>query len=236
MPVASVTPARIAGPVAVTLAPTNGAPLESVTLTVIVSVAADELVDGRGPRRGGLRRRRRGRWLRLGRPRRFDRGRRLGGHLGRAHRTPDEAGRHGHEARHEESRGRTNHARNLHRSSCAAGAGRRARAGRSRVDRFATSSRLADRTGEQVVEVRAAGEAGITQVTVDAAVDDADDRRHLADVAARPVSACGRGASPRDSAAAIPGSASSSVARAAHRRRGRAYSSGSDTRCRSETP
>src|SRR6187455_2188305 len=47
VPVASVTPARIAGPVAVTFAPTNGAPAESVTLTVIVSVAA-ELVAGRG--------------------------------------------------------------------------------------------------------------------------------------------------------------------------------------------
>ena len=53
MPVASVTPARVAGPVAVTLAPTNGAPLESVTLTVIVSVA-DELVEGRGRGAGGF--------------------------------------------------------------------------------------------------------------------------------------------------------------------------------------
>src|SRR4051794_33939407 len=50
VPGASVTPARIAGPVAVTFAPTNGAPAESVSLTVIVSVAA-ELVAGRG--RGG---------------------------------------------------------------------------------------------------------------------------------------------------------------------------------------
>ena len=45
MPVASVTPARIAGPVAVTLAPTNGAPPESVTLTVIVSVAGESIKD-----------------------------------------------------------------------------------------------------------------------------------------------------------------------------------------------
>src|SRR6187397_1641452 len=53
VPVASVTPARIAGPVAVTFAPTNGAPAESVTLTVIVSVAA-ELVAARGRGAAGL--------------------------------------------------------------------------------------------------------------------------------------------------------------------------------------
>jgi len=53
-----------------------------------------------------------------------------------------------------------------------------------RKDRFVTSLRLWDGTGEQVVEIRAGVEAGIAHVTVDPAIDDTDHRGHLADVAA----------------------------------------------------
>ena len=91
----------------------------------------------------------------------------------------------------------------------------------------------AHRAGQQVVEVRADVEAGIAQVAIDPAVDDAHHGRHLADVAAdqsRQVAAAHR----RE---VVPqrcrGSASSSVARAARRRRGRACGPG---RIRVEDP
>ena len=56
--------------------------------------------------------------------------------------------------------------------------------GRPRAGLFATSLASANRTGEKVVEVGAGIEAPVAQVTVDAAIDDAYHRGHLADVAA----------------------------------------------------
>ena len=112
------------------------------------------------------------------------------------------------------------HAGNLHQSS------RRRESERvSELGRWAESARLANRASQQIVEIGASVEAGVAHVAIDAAVDDAT----TADI--WPTSPptrfgmwpCG---SRTGSAAAIPGSASSSAAPAARRSRGRAYGQG----------